>query len=129
MTATPGPSASRRGGAPGVRGASPGAWGRGFARPRGASRGPMPIQGRRARAPMNFRRPIGIRPIRPAVALFLAALAPASSSPASGPSTAPAPDAGRLAVVERVLTQDQGDWQVDYAFRLDAPAPVTLTPS
>lgn len=76
---------------------------------------------------MNSRRPIGIRPIRPAVAIFLAALAPASSSLASGPSTSP--DAGRLTVVERVLAQDQGDWQVDYAFRLDAPAPVTLTPS
>ena len=32
-------------------------------------------------------------------------------------------------LIERVITQDQGDWQVDYRLKLDAPAAVVLAPT
>jgi hypothetical protein len=34
-----------------------------------------------------------------------------------------------LTVVERVLTQDQGDWQVDYCLKLEGSKPLVLAPS
>ena len=47
----------------------------------------------------------------------------------------PAPDtpggsvaAGRLVLVQRVVAQDQGDWQVDYAFRNAGAEPLALQP-
>jgi hypothetical protein len=38
-------------------------------------------------------------------------------------------DSGRLKVVERVLMQDQGDWQVDYCLKLEGSTPLVLTPA
>jgi hypothetical protein len=35
---------------------------------------------------------------------------------------------GRLTVVERVLAQDQGDWQIDYCLRNDRSNPLVLAP-
>ena len=54
----------------------------------------------------------------------LSALAPALA----GPPT-PLPGSGRLTVVERVLTQDQGDWQVDYCLKLEGSKPLVLAPA
>ncbi len=39
------------------------------------------------------------------------------------------PPPGRLPVVERVLAQDQGDWQVDYCLKLEGPDRLVLTPA
>ncbi len=39
------------------------------------------------------------------------------------------PPPGRLTVVERVLAQDQGDWQVDYCLKLEGPDRLVLTPA
>lgn len=78
----------------------------------------------------------GLRRLVLLPALAATLLAPAA--PAADPIPAPAPAAkpapakaapARFVIVERVLTQDQGDWQADYAFRLEAAAPVTLNPS
>ncbi len=41
----------------------------------------------------------------------------------------PAPALARLAVVERVLAQDQGDWQVDYCLRYNGPTRLVLPPA
>lgn len=64
---------------------------------------------------------------RPLAAAFLALapLAPADAGPPSPPPAAP----GRLTVVERVLAQDQGDWQVDYGLKHDGPTPLVLAPA
>ncbi len=39
------------------------------------------------------------------------------------------PGSGRLTVVERVLAQDQGDWQIDYCLKNDRSNPLVLTPA
>ena len=62
----------------------------------------------------------------PATLLLTSAslLAPALAGPPS-----PLPGSGRLTVVERVLTQDQGDWQVDYCLKLEGSKPLVLAPA
>ena len=47
-------------------------------------------------------------------------------APADGPGGSVA--VGRLVLVQRVLAQDQGDWQVDYAFRNAGAEPLVLEP-
>jgi hypothetical protein len=62
-----------------------------------------------------------------AVALLLSSAFP--SAPALAGPPAPLPGSGRLTVVERVLTQDQGDWQVDYCLKLEGSKPLVLAPA
>jgi hypothetical protein len=58
------------------------------------------------------------------------ALAPALAGPPTPlPGSGPGSGSGRLTVVERVLTQDQGDWQVDYCLKLEGSKPLTLAPA
>jgi hypothetical protein len=58
------------------------------------------------------------------LAAALVVLGSAWSSLAASP-----PPAGPLAVVERVLAQDQGDWQVDYCLRNDGPTRLVIPPA
>jgi hypothetical protein len=53
---------------------------------------------------------------------------PPALNPAGPPVPLPVAPA-RLSVVERVLAQDQGDWQVDYCLKNDGPAPLVLPPA
>ena len=48
--------------------------------------------------------------------------------PAVDPARAGSNPPGRLTVVERVLAQDQGDWQVDYCLKLEGSTPLVLPP-
>ena len=77
---------------------------------------------------MSQRRLREVQRARPlAVALLLtSAWFPALAEPPAAPH--PTPVAGRLKVVERVLAQDQGDWQVDYCLKLDGAGPLVLAP-
>src|SRR5206468_5820946 len=65
-------------------------------------------------------------------AALLMAHAGGRPSPAEPPPSSLVPRQaapGRLAIVERVLAQDQGDWQVDYCLKNDGPAPLVLPPA
>ena len=53
---------------------------------------------------------------------------PRRASPSSARPRCRSPR-GDLTVVERVLAQDQGDWQVDYCLKLEGPDRLVLTPS
>jgi hypothetical protein len=63
--------------------------------------------------------------------LFVASawLAPAFVAAFDDPPSASSAVPSRLKVVERVLAQDQGDWQVDYCLKNEGPSPLTLAPS
>jgi hypothetical protein len=68
-----------------------------------------------------------------AAVLLLATFSASTSNSAlalSDPPTPP-PDSspGRLTVVERVLAQDQGDWQIDYCLRYDGSKALVLAPA
>jgi hypothetical protein len=43
--------------------------------------------------------------------------------------TVDSPPSRHWRLVERVIAQDQGDWQIDYRLRLDAPSGLVLTPA
>ena len=76
----------------------------------------------------RLREAIRARPM--AVALLLTSV-PAlalAGPPADRPVPAPVAP-GRLTVVERVLAQDQGDWQVDYCLKYEGPKPLVLAPA
>jgi len=62
-----------------------------------------------------------------ASAFLTLAVTPAPAGPPDSAGTPAAP--GRLAIVERVLAQDQGDWQVDYCLKYDGPTPLVLPPA
>ncbi len=65
----------------------------------------------------------GFRPTLAAALLLVVVSIPALTFADS--STPP----GRLTVVERVLAQDQGDWQVDYCLKLEGTERLVLTPA
>ncbi len=70
------------------------------------------------------------RTARPIAALLLATAAAAVPAPTlAGPPAPPLGPSGPLVVVERVLAQDQGDWQVDYCLRYDGKVPLVLAPA
>ena len=76
----------------------------------------------------RLREIIRARPL--AAALLLSSSWFTAPSPALIPALAGAgPGSGRLTVVERVLTQDQGDWQIDYCLRLEGSKPLALAPA
>jgi hypothetical protein len=78
--------------------------------------------------PMTHRRLREANRARPlAATLLLTSVSFLAPSLAGTPPDNPSP--GRLKVVERVLTQDQGDWQVDYCLKLDGSKPLVLAPA
>src|SRR5438128_820584 len=79
----------------------------------------------RARSPMTRHESRGVPSARPLAAALLLVVVPGLPCLA-GP---PPPPAARLAVVERVLAQDQGDWQVDYCLKNVGEAPLAVSPS
>jgi hypothetical protein len=64
---------------------------------------------------------------RPLAAALLPIVVPVSALALAGSPT-PSPAPARLTVVERVLAQDQGDWQIDYCLRNDQSNPLVLAP-
>ena len=76
---------------------------------------------------MTHQRLRAFRRARPLAAALLLALisAPALAGP---PTPLPVSASGRLTVVERVLTQDQGDWQIDYCLKYEGSKPLVLAP-
>ena len=74
---------------------------------------------------MSIHPPFRAVPLAGALASALLAVATAIAGPPDSVANAP----GRLAIVERVLAQDQGDWQVDYCLRYDGPEPLVLAPA
>jgi hypothetical protein len=61
------------------------------------------------------------------MALSSLVVGPADAEPMPQTTTVVSPPARRWNLVERVIAQDQGDWQVDYRLRLDATTGVVLT--
>ena len=80
---------------------------------------------------MTHRRSRQVLRARPlAVALLLTTAPALALAGPPAPPPVPAPVApGRLTVVERVLTQDQGDWQVDYSLKYEGARPLVLAPA
>jgi len=86
---------------------------------------------------MSHRRLRAVTHAGPLAAALAIAINPAHAGPPAPSSTAPPASAsasvgtapGRLAVVERVLAQDQGDWQVDYCFKNAGATPLALPPA
>ncbi len=76
---------------------------------------------------MTLPRSRGVPFARPLAAALLLVHVSGNPSPAEPPASASA--SARLTVVERVLAQDQGDWQVDYCLKNDGPASLALPPA
>ncbi|WP_435008571.1 hypothetical protein P12x_005779 [Tundrisphaera lichenicola] len=76
---------------------------------------------------MNRQRTRGFRFARPLAVALLVIHVGGLPAPAQLPPAPPTP--ARLIVVERVLAQDQGDWQVDYSLKNAGAAPLVLPPA
>ncbi len=81
---------------------------------------------RRSPRAEGSRRIPALLPAAAAAALLLASLA---TPGLAGPPAPTPPPPRALVVVERVLAQDQGDWQVDYCLKNAGKDPLVLAPS
>jgi hypothetical protein len=76
---------------------------------------------------MSYRRLREDSRARPLAAALLPALAVVTASALALAGQTPV--SGRLTVVERVLAQDQGDWQIDYSLKNDRSNALVLAPA